>query len=276
MHKNNLDIVKILAILFKIIKQFHKGNIMKKLLSLMIILPTLSLADATQDLFQAIEQQSTKKVMAALEQGADIDAVRESDSHSPNTLARYYYNEAIYRYTELTPKNLGLSLGSWTVPIAAFMHNKKYAALSALGVVASNYFVYDKMTQEQNPEAPKSYLQRFNNAAHLDQVFELASNAGFLATAWQSKYTALNIVATAFTAYSYYYKYELDTWADVYSLVSPEGLEVDNAFTNPDFPRMEREYLNFIALHKQELDQAYLAAQAAEQPETQEDGAPCA
>lgn len=189
------------------------------LLALISISSNQLFADATTDLFQAIEAGNVKKVQAAIAAGADLDTPRSSDDLSPRLLAQIKYFNMFTKFAQ--PLNLGLlgasALGSLALPVSALIHNPKLGLLGIAGVGA--FFGIPGTAKNATLQR-----KRLNLAA---RCAALGIGLGtLLVTALKSTNKTLNIIgsisAAYFLGYGYKYGNELNNRQEISYLLNPE------------------------------------------------------
>lgn len=173
-------------------------------------------ADATDDLFAAIEARNVTLVSQALTAGADTNLQRSSDGLTAKTLACEQLKALFQNPTPIAIAGIA----TLALPIASFMHNKGYAALSLAGIAAgAGLSIY----RQNTPEEDYNFVQKVTNTVYLDSAISYASIAGLLATAWASKQWALSGIGTAALATIYYFTYKFSVASEIYAMVDPTG-----------------------------------------------------
>lgn len=173
-------------------------------------------ANVTDNLFAAIEARNEALVSEAIAAGADSNFKRSSDGHTPKTLAHAQLKARVQNTKPL----LALSVGFLALPIAGFMYNKNYAALSLAGIAAgTGLALYCKLTAKQE----NNFIHKVTKALYLTAVITNASLAGLIATAWASKQWALAGIGTASLAALLYDGEQTVIDYTIYFMVDPEG-----------------------------------------------------
>lgn len=145
-------------------------------------------ADATEDLFEAIESNNIIEAQSALLHGANVHQVRSLDNHTPFTFAQAKQEQA-----QSNLKLFGYKAGHYAsfaaITIAAILHNK------IVGISSLTAYGISEMLHDENGSRTKIF-GTLGLAA--------ASIASLLTLAWRSQYkwlTGLGTAAYLFTAY---------------------------------------------------------------------------
>ena len=185
-------------------------KIQKIFLLLSLIISPLVLANATDDLLNAIEQGNVQNVEKAITQGADLDIIRTSDNHSAKSLA----HSKILELAESKNSWIASLLASLSLPVMGFYQNPKYAFLSS-AALASGLII---------PHQTKNDI-----LLTLSPLLGIGGILGLCSTAWTApeKWQMItNSIGTAGLVTFLYFSYQLNKYVRIKMLVSPEEYQL--------------------------------------------------
>lgn len=184
-------------------------------LSVLACIPINLHADATADLFAAIEAQNSEKVAQALKAGADTESKRACDGMNAKTFAA----QQVQRICHTPMPLIGSFISSLGLVVASTMNNGKYTIMGIAAVLAGlGLSIY----KENDTPEQQNTLQKITARYELDNIISYMGTATLLASAWMSKKYIVSGIGTIGLASWYYQGSKIRTACQIYLMVDPE------------------------------------------------------
>lgn len=158
-------------------------------------------ADATDDLFTAIEQGDIAGAETALANGAQIMRQRKVDAHTAFSFALAKHNEALQSLRSY--KGIVPAIASLGLPAAAILHNPKWGIASTVASLSTNII-------DEN-SAPSTVA--------LAGGLSLAGTIGIAINAWKSKYKIFAFIGLAGILVSGYHQIQVAKRSHIVRLI---------------------------------------------------------